>query len=68
MKEKQVVNKNSRKATNYILVIVLAGSILYAIVMTSRHIVNYYDFSTKNEFAMYILWCIVIAYLLYTNL
>lgn len=70
-KEKQISKqpvKNTKKAVNYVLIIVLAGSILYSVIMMARYISNEFDFSTKNEVALYILWCLVIAYLLQSNL
>lgn len=60
--------QSRKKSINYILIILLAGSILYSSIMISRYIINTYDFTTKNEVALYILWCIILAYLLYTNL
>jgi hypothetical protein len=56
------------KATNYTLIIVLAGSILFIAYTASTVIINTMDLNIKNQFGMYLLWVAFILVVLYNNL
>jgi hypothetical protein len=62
------MTKNVTKATNYVIIAVLAGSILFMLHKVSTIIVHVYDIGDKKEIGMYFAWCIVLAITLYHNL